>query len=148
MTIVLDTSVVAKIFIAEQHRDSAVNLISAGIRQEITLLAPSLLLYELNNVLISKGIKGAEYAAAVSALMEWVRARVINVVEADEDLLRRAEVIASIDTQGQGYISSYDATFHAPALREGAVFVTSDEAYVRKTRDLLGRVELLPSFTV
>lgn len=148
MTYVVDTSVVAKVFLAEADRDIAVRFFESAIRSSIKLHAPSLLLYEMNNVLISKGVTGEHYNQAIRALMEWARSGVLEIADADEDLLRRAEAIASIDTQGQGYISSYDATFHALAIRLGATFLTSDQAYARKTKDLLGSVGLLQDITI
>lgn len=148
MRIVLDTSIVAKVFLAEPDRQRAIRVIEAGIRGEAVLLAPSLLLYEMNNVLISKSIKGHSYDKAIGALMEWVRSGVIVVEEPREELLRRTEAIASIDTQGQGYISSFDATFHALALIRGATFLTSDQSYVRKSRPLVGSVELLDEIAI
>lgn len=143
MPLVVDTSVVAKVFLDEPDRDRARGVIAAGIRGEAALMCPSLLLYEFNNALVSKAVTGTYYDTAITALMGWVRSDVIAVVEPDETLLRRAEAIASMDTQGQGYISSFDATFHALALIRGGTFVTADAAYVRKTKSLIGSVELL-----
>jgi predicted nucleic acid-binding protein len=148
MILVLDTSVVAKVFIAEPDRDIAMAVLSAGIRGEATLLAPSLLLYELNNVLISKAVKGDPYSRAITVLMDWIGSCVLQLQEPDENLLRGAEAIASIDTQGQGHISSFDATFHALALMRRATFLTSDHVYVRKAKPLLGSVELLRDFKI
>lgn len=143
MIFVVDTSVVAKVFLAEADRDRALGLFASAINAETRLVAPSLLLYELNNVLISKGIIGKHYDAAIAATMGWVRSEVLEIAEPDERLLRRVEAIASMDTQGQGHISSFDATFHALALIRGATFLTADAAYKRKTQGILGSVELL-----
>jgi predicted nucleic acid-binding protein len=148
MAYVVDTSVIAKVFLAEADRDIALRFFESAIKNSAKLHAPSLVLYELNNVFVSKGVKGGAYDQAIQALMDWVRIGVLDIVQADEDLLRRAEAIASIDTQGQGYISSYDATFHALAIRLGATFLTSDQAYVRKTKVLLGSVDLLQDITI
>lgn len=143
MSFVVDTSIVAKIFLAEADRDKALGLLASAIRNESRLIAPSLMLYELNNALISKGATGKHYDTAMTTVMNWVRSDVVEIVEPNEALLRRAEAIASMDTQGKGYISSFDATFHALALMRGATFVTADVVYVRKTKAVLGGVELL-----
>jgi len=34
----------------------------------------------------------------------------------------------------QGYISSFDATFHALALLKNAIFMTADEKHIRKVQ--------------
>jgi predicted nucleic acid-binding protein len=148
MVYVIDTSVLAKVFLAEPEHERVVALIEACIRGETKLIAPSLLLYEVNNALVSNGVRGAEYTDAIARVMWWMRAKVIEISEPDEDLLRRAEAIASMDTEGKGHISSFDATFHALALMSDAVFVTSDQSYVRKTKALLGSVDLLQDISI
>ena len=148
MFYVVDTSVIAKVFLAEADRENAVRFFELAIRNSAKLHAPSLLLYEINNVFVSKGVSGEPYNQAIRTVMEWVQSGLLIISEADEDLLRRAQAVASIDTQGQGYISSYDATFHALAIRLGATFLTSDQAYVRKTKVLLGSVDLLQNITI
>ncbi|MGQ0671477.1 MAG: type II toxin-antitoxin system VapC family toxin [Hyphomicrobium sp.] len=130
MRFVVDSSVIAKIFLAESDRDLAKDLIERATNGAVELVAPSLLLYEVNNALISKGMTGQAYDEAISLLMDWARDGYISIVDASEDLLRRAEAIASMDTQGQGHISSFDATFHALALMRGVTFLTSDQTYV------------------
>lgn len=140
MKYVLDTSVIAKVFLVELDRDLAIALLAAGVRQEVELHVPSLLLYELNNVWVSKSIRGRSYDDAIRLVFGWIRANVLTMHEIDEDLMRRSEAIASMDTQGQGHISSFDATFHALAIRLGASFVTADRTYVRKTERLIGHV--------
>jgi predicted nucleic acid-binding protein len=148
MLLVVDTSVIAKVFLDEADNVAAKRLMEQTINGDITLLAPSLLLYEVNNVLVSKRVTGHAYDEAMSLLMDWTKEGYLGIAEASEDLLRRAEAIASIDTQGKGHISSFDATFHALALMHGATFVTSDQSYVRKTKPLLGSVELLNDVTL
>lgn len=140
MKYVLDTSALVKVFLSETDRERVVALLAASIRQEIELHVPSLLLYEMNNVLVSNSIIGQAYDNAIRFLFTWLKAGVIVLHEIDEDLMRRSAAIASIDTQGQGHISSFDATFHALAIRLGAQFITADKAYVRKTSVLVGHV--------
>jgi predicted nucleic acid-binding protein len=148
MKFVVDSSVIAKLFLAEPDRDRALRLIEQATDGSVELSAPSLLLYEVNNALISKGEKGQEYDEAITLLTDWTREGYINIVEASAELLQRTEAIASIDTKGQGHISSFDATFHALALMNDATFLTSDQSYVRKTKALLGGIELLQDIRI
>lgn len=148
MRYVVDTSVIAKVFLTEPDRDRAVALLAAAARQTVELHVPSLLMYEINNVFVKRAVSGRAYDAAIRFLYAWLRSGVLHMHEVDEDLLRRAEAIASIDTMGQGYISSFDATFHALALRLGAHFVTSDQAYAAKSSKLVGQVEDLRALTL
>ena len=148
MRYVIDTSVLAKVFVNEPHRERVVTLLDAAMVERVELYAPSLLMYEINNQLVSKRVTGRRYDDAVRFLFAWIRMKILVVHESDEDLLRRAEAISSIDTQGQGHISSFDATFHALAIRLDAVFPTSDEARVRKTATLVGHVAALQSLAI
>jgi predicted nucleic acid-binding protein len=148
MRFVVDSSVIAKFFLAESDRDQASRLMERATKGAVELWAPTLLLYEVNNTLISKGVRGHDYDEAITLIVDWMREGYINIVEASEELLRRAEAIASMDTQGQGHISSFDATFHALALMNNATFLTSDQAYVRKTKTLLGSVTLIQDLTI
>lgn len=148
MVYVVDTSVIAKVFLDEPDHQVARRLMESCVRGEARLIAPSLLLFEVNNVLISKRVTGQGYDNAIALLMDWVEKDHIGIQEANETLLRRAEAIASMDTQGQGHISSFDATFHDLALMSDATFVTSDQSYVRKTKALLGSVELLQDISL
>ncbi len=143
MRYVMDTSVLAKIFVAEPDRAKAVGLLDRAIKREIELHPPSLLLYELNNVFVSKNVTGASNDNAIRFLFAWIRSRALQIHDTGESLLRRAQAIASMDTQGQGHISSFEAAFHALAFRLEATFVTADVAYARKTSALIGRVQEL-----
>jgi predicted nucleic acid-binding protein len=147
MKLVVDTSVIAKIFVAEPDRAEAVKVFDSAFMSQTPLLAPSLMLFELNNVFVKNSMAGAEYDNAVSELMFWINEGHLSVRAPDKDLLSAAAAIASMDTRGQGHISSFDATFHALAIREGAVFLTADAAYVRRTQTLIGHVILLSDFT-
>ena len=110
------------------------------------MVARSLLLYELNIVLVSNAVPGGDDDRAIKSFAGWIDAGIIDIREGDVDLVRRAEAIASLDTQGKGHISSFDATYHALAIQEAATFVTADAAYVRKTQALDGNVVLLSEF--
>lgn len=87
MNYVIDTSVLAKVFLAEPEQDRVAGLIQACVQGGAALLAPSLLLYEINNALVSNGVRGTEYGEAVARLMRWVRAGVISISEPNEELL-------------------------------------------------------------
>ena len=147
MKLVLDTSVLAKLFIAEWDRPLAVKVLADTIAAKVPVLAPSLVLYELNSVFVKNGMVGQEYDNAIRETMRMIGANNLVIREPTEGLLREAARIASLDTHGQGHISSFDATFHALALQEGATFLTADAAYVRKAKALVGRVMLLSEYT-
>jgi predicted nucleic acid-binding protein len=144
--LVLDTSVIAKVFIDEGDHSLAVSVLDGAIASKEAIIAPSLMLYELNNVFVKNRMLASEYNAAVADVMYLVGNGHLVIREPDTESLRHAAEIAAMDTRGQGHISSFDATFHALAIMEGATLVTADANYVRKTQTLVGHVVLLSEF--
>lgn len=143
MRYVIDTSVLAKVFLDEDGREQAVALLAAAARSEHDLHMPSLIMYELNNVLVRRGVSNKSYDDAIRFVHAWLKSSVLILHEFDETLMRASHAIALTDTRGQGHISSFDATFHALAIRIDAEFVTADEAYVRKTQSTIGKIRHL-----
>jgi predicted nucleic acid-binding protein len=140
---VVDTSVVAKLFLLEEGREHVLDLFRAAMKQEIRLIAPTLLLYELNNTLICEGFAESEVLECLTTLDIQIQQRVLTIYPPTIAMFRKIVEIASLDTKGQGYISAYDATFHALALLEDGIFLTADKTHYRKTVDLIGSVTLL-----
>ncbi|KHD06011.1 hypothetical protein PN36_21595 [Candidatus Thiomargarita nelsonii] len=110
------------------------------------ILAPDLTCYELISVLTQADIPLSEVKEHLLFFEELVENGVPTIVPYSFEILNKASEIASIDTKGQGYISSFDATFHALALLMNAVFITADESHYRKTNDLVGSIVLLENF--
>jgi predicted nucleic acid-binding protein len=144
---IIDTSVTAKLFLDnEPHKDIAIEVFRLADKRNIELLAPSLILYELNNVLVKERATYEDVSAALAIFNKYIEQDKIKIISSDILLLNKAAIIATTDTAGQGYISSYDATFHALALQENAVFLTADKSHYEKTKDRIGSVLLLESF--
>ena len=78
---------------------------------------------------------------------EQIKNKTITIVPSTLKILNKAAEIANLDTQGKGYISSFDATFHALALLKTAVFITADKRHYNKTKDLIGSILLLEDFS-
>lgn len=143
---VVDTSVLIKFFSIEDNSNITREILKKAISKEILLLAPSLLVYELNSCLIKKGLKESEINESLDLLYLLIDNKVINVVPHSRSLLKRAYEIASKDTKGLGYISIYDSTFHALAIIESAIFLTADQKHYQKSKDLIGSVRLLENW--
>ena len=140
---VLDTSVLAKAFIRETHSDLVLSLIVSVSRQETLLHAPTLVIFETNNVLVKSRIPTADREAHLQSMFAMISGHLLLVHAPDEAMVREAGRIADLDTGGHGFVSSYDATFHALALRERAILLTDDAAHYRKTVTSLGSIELI-----
>jgi predicted nucleic acid-binding protein len=144
---VVDTSVTAKLFVNEAHSDKARLLYQQASQQKISLIAPELTWYELNSVLTKAQVPFFDIQRHLFVFQELVHNEVIKMVPVSLDLLNQAAFLASMDTQGKGYISSFDATFHALALLKKAIFITADKTHYNKTKDLIGSVVQLEDFS-
>jgi predicted nucleic acid-binding protein len=127
--LLLDTSVVIKWFRREEIlADRALDLLQGYLVGRLQVFAPSLLVYEIANVLRYKGdLTTAQIETALQDLLdlgfEWIAPTSV--------VIRRAVVVArDYDT------SVYDATFAATAEALGADFVTADERLVRRLSSL------------
>ncbi|MFP4346297.1 MAG: type II toxin-antitoxin system VapC family toxin [Anaerolineales bacterium] len=127
--LLLDTSVVIKWFRREEIlADCALDLLHGYLVGQLQVFAPSLLVYEIANVLRYKNdLTTAQIETALQDLLdlgfEWIAPTAV--------VIRRAVVIArDYDT------SVYDATFAATAETLGADFVTADERLVRRLAGL------------
>ena len=143
---VIDTSVAFKLFTDEEGRDSAIHILKLAKEQNIILLAPILILYEMLNSFVSNGYSTLETKNNIKAFYGNIDSEIITIKTPSLDLLSKSTELANLDTKGQGYISSYDATFHALAVLENAIFITADKKHYQKTKTLIGSVLLLEDF--
>jgi len=123
--LVLDTSVVIKWFHQEEIlAGRALALRSSFLDGRIRIAAPTLLAYELANVLGSKGDLTAENVQeAVQSLFDMD----LDWEPPTPGLLRRAVAVArDLD------LSVYEGSFAALAEAIGAQFVTADERLARR----------------
>lgn len=136
--LILDTSVVLKWFRREEIlAERVLDLLQGYLEGQIRVFAPTLLGYEIANVLRYKDeLTTAQIETALQDLFtlgfEWITLTA--------PVIRRAVVIA------RDYGTSvYDATFAATAEAVGAGFITADERLVRRL-DVLPYVAFLGTF--
>lgn len=140
---VVDTSVAVKLFFAEEQHEQAVDLFYRAEENSKQLFAPSLIIYELNHVLVKKSATVTEVYSALALFQGLIDEEIIEVIPHSEKIIDKATEIAFLDTKGQGHISTYDATFHALALFNEASLITADKKYYEKTKDEIGAIVLL-----
>jgi predicted nucleic acid-binding protein len=123
--IVPDTSVVIKWFRqGEVLAERALALRAAYLDGQIQVPVPSLLVYELANVLRYKNdLTTAQIGEAVQSLFDMD----LEQVPPTAMMMRRAAVIAR-----EADVTVYDATFAALAEGLEATFVTADERLARR----------------
>lgn len=121
--VVPDASVILKWVLKteEDHVEKALALLSSWVSAELEILLPSLWVYEVGNIV---GRKNAEKAEVIMALLLDYRF--------PEARLDSAHLIAALDLMRRHAVTFYDASYHAVALKSGGIFVTADDAYVRR----------------
>jgi predicted nucleic acid-binding protein len=134
--VVIDSSVLAKLFLDEEHSEKAQEIKDAYWKQEIWLSAPSLIVYELINILECKGFAQDKIMAALKASYDYD----FELKEIDRQL---ADFIAGMALRHR--ITAYDAAYVALASIIGATFYTADRKLVDKTKGL-GFVKHIGSF--
>ena len=122
---ILDTSVIIKWYRqGEVLADRALALRDAYLDGRIAIVVPSLLAYELSNVLrFKQDMSTEDVQAAVKSLydmgLEWI-------MPSSAVICRAVEIVRTYET------TVYDATFVALAESLDATFVTADERLVRQ----------------
>lgn len=123
--VVLDTSVVIKWFRqGEVLAQRALAVRDAYLEGEIAVAAPSLLIYELANVLrYKKDLSASQVQEAVQSLLDMG----LEVIPPLSPIMRR-----TIDLATTYRTTVYDATFAALAESLNATFITADERLVHR----------------
>jgi predicted nucleic acid-binding protein len=125
--IVLDASVIAKLFLKEEGSDIAIRLKDGHVQGKIEILAPSLMKYELISALKSKKFSKGEIKLA----LEVVRDYGFSIMELDDGLFDKVAEL-SIDYN----ISAYDAAYIALAEDTGVILCTADGKMHGKVKKL------------
>ena len=140
MKIVLDTSVLLKLYIPEIDTDYAKEIMWAVNRGQIEAHVPKLVRYGFLNSLI-KGLNSAtETASHFRHFSSLVQGGFIIEHATKLKYCLAANEMSFLDTKSQGHISSYDASFHVLAIEIGATFVTADKAHITRTKGQFGSV--------
>lgn len=125
--LVLDASVIAKLFLKEKGSDIAIKLKDMHVKGEIEIIAPSLLKYELINILKYKNFTKTEIKEALEVIRDYG----FSIIELWDTLFDKA---AELSTDYN--ISAYDASYVALAKDADTQLCTADQ-------DLLDRVPKL-----
>lgn len=119
--LVLDASVLMKIFLEEAGSVEVDQLFRLARQKELTILCPPLITFEVLNVLAKSG----KTVEDVNAMFQRFKALDIAVIQPDDRFV--AEALA--DATSNKAVSYYDASYHALAKDLEATFVTADRKY-------------------
>ena len=125
--LVLDTSVIAKLFLKEEWSDKAIELKDRHVKGEVEIVAPSLLKYELMNALKSRKFSKNQIKDA----LEVVRDYGFSIMDPEDAIFDdAAELLSDYN------ISAYDASYIALAKDLGTEMCTADQNLLDKVPNL------------
>jgi len=136
--VVLDSCVFSKLFLQEPDHQEAVELITELSQRNITVLVPSLFLYEVLSIAAASPfpVKNAY------ALITQYQSANLNIVELDEKTILKTIDICAHGHKKSGFPSFYDASYHALAISNECQFITADKKHIAKAKTF-GNVTLL-----
>ena len=118
-TVVIDASVLIKWFVNEIKSDSAIKIRDQYIKEEVNLIAPNLILYEVLNALKYIKLHNQE---EVGEIFEIIINYGIELFTLNKELANKAIEIAM-----KSKLSLYDSTYVALANIKKGKLVTADE---------------------
>lgn len=131
INLILDSSVVAKWFFPEEQNGAALKIKEDFVNKKITISAPTLIFYEVNN-LLKTAVKSLriERKKAINAYEGFLELGLISY--STKDLLEN-----SLDKAINLDISSYDASYIVLAEYLKDSFFTADQKLLKNTKSEL-----------
>ncbi|MEA3359596.1 MAG: type II toxin-antitoxin system VapC family toxin [Thermodesulfobacteriota bacterium] len=143
--IVPDANIFLEMIYGRQLQAAARQLISHAISNEIQLVAPSLLLDEITEVLCGNLDNLQKVKQHLLYLEQLVNEKVLLVVVPNLAIRMKAIEIARTGNPKSGYPELSDSLYHALAIVNDAIFVTNDFKHVAKV-NRFGHVEKLADY--
>jgi len=128
MELVLDASVIIKWFLKENSWEKAIRLQEQHLKGEVGLVAPTILPFEIVNVLCTKPkvdldiVRSAINILYFTGVTEYILTK------------KLANAVAKLSKDYK--ISAYDAAYVALAQNLGCQFITADRKLYRKVKSL------------
>jgi len=132
MKLILDANVIAKWFIEEENTDKAIEIRDQFVKGKLTIVEPTLLIYELGNVFWKHPAKSPEDVELDFKALFDLGIEFLDIA--------KPEVLGTIHETARSLgITFYDATYVTVAMKEGCTLITADEELQKKVR---GHVEV------
>ena len=136
--IILDACVAAKTFIDEPDSQEAVNLIISCVKENIQITAPDIFKYEIAQIAVKKSVP----LDKVLTLFEEAIFKLIDMQTPNRFIWLQGEYICRNGHEKSGFPTMYDSVYHAMAIINDGVFITSDKRHYEKTKSF-GHIALL-----
>lgn len=136
--VVLDSCVFNKLFLEENDREQAIELIKELTKQNYQVIVPSLFLYE---VLTIASVSNFSTQLVYKLINQYQEAN-LELIELDSLCILKAIEISETGHKKSGFPSFYDASYHALAILNNCLFITADNRHISKTAQF-GHIVLL-----
>ncbi len=143
--IVPDANIFLEMIYGRPLQATARQLLSHAITNEIQLVAPSLLLDEITEVLCGNLDHLQKVQQHLLFLEQLVNEKVLLIVVPSLAIRMKAIEIARTGNPKSGYPELSDSLYHALAIVNDAIFVTNDSKHVAKV-NRFGHVEKLADY--
>lgn len=138
---VLDSGVFAKIFLKEDDRDLAIDLMSRLAAFDVPIYCPDIFLFEVLSI-------SAQNKFALNSTLDLISSYQKSGLQMFPLTANQWTAVIRMAEDGHpksGFPSVYDAAYHVMAISDSGVFVTADKKHVAKTRPF-GHVCLLSDY--
>lgn len=143
---VIDSSVCAYLYLETSFSKYTEELFNDTKLGLIELYAPKLIEYEMLSILIKCGLFSTrEITTTMNHLLSLIEKGFI-LIQDPFSYSSTISIATSNHSLSEGYISSYDACFHALALEIGATLITNDKKYFNKVSNKFGSIQLLETY--
>jgi predicted nucleic acid-binding protein len=139
MKFVIDASVLAKVVVKEKDSDKALKLMEAHTDGKIELSAPSLIIYEVGNVLWRHKMDAKSLFAYIRNLLS-LGIKLVDL-HAEEELLEETCEISKIKD-----LTFYDASYLSVAEVLNTRLVTVDKEMMRKAGEYVISMDEVENF--
>ncbi len=131
---ILDASIIIKWFIDEKDSDRALSYLNAFQNDEITVMVPSLVFYELGNTLVSKKVP-VDIVGDVMVTLQNLGLKI-------EDIgLRWFRKIYQNSIEYS--LTFYDAAYITMLQKENCQFITADKKLFQRVNETFSGIKLL-----
>ena len=128
-SIVLDSSVIVKVFVQEDDREQTIDLLKYLNLKNIKIIAPELLITETLNVCLAKNVTHD----VVLDYFNDLKGFGLIMPSIEQSILVSACKIAESGNQKSGFPSFNDSVYHAMAKSHNTFFITADNRHKAKT---------------
>ena len=127
--IVLDSCVFNKIFLEEDDKNQAIDLIKELTKQKYMVLAPKLFLYEVLTIASANNFPTKDI---FELIIQYQKVN-LELVDLDDMSVLKAIEICESGNKKSGFPSFYDSSYHALAITNNCILITSDKRHISKT---------------